>query len=217
MCILKTSLKESTQLATKSCLGWYQLRAAALLADHAIWFVITQAAIAHVLKRKDPLEDLITTASAAPQSDSPQAARTPSHQCTPARRLTQPATKLRLGWYQLRAAALRADRTIWFAITQAAISHVLERCYVMQKAVNDKHICLWKFGAKSLTSPLLSRRKDPLEDLITTASVATRFDNPQAARTPSHQCTPARRLASAYTWALNQFTHKLPSSVKTCD
>ncbi|KZV58025.1 thioredoxin family protein [Dorcoceras hygrometricum] len=36
--------------------------------------------------------------------------------------------------------------------------------------------------------------KDPLEDFITTASAATRSDTPQAARTPSHQCTPARRL-----------------------
>ncbi|KZV45234.1 putative cytosolic oligopeptidase A [Dorcoceras hygrometricum] len=66
----------------------------------------------------------------------------------------------------------------------------------MQKAVKKEYaaICLWKFGAESPISPLLPLEKDPLEDLITTASAATRPDSHQAARTSSHQCTPARKL-----------------------
>ncbi|KZV21414.1 hypothetical protein F511_14946 [Dorcoceras hygrometricum] len=55
-------------------------------------------------------------------------------------------------------------------------------------------IFLWKFGPESPTSPLLSHGKDPLEDLITAASAATRSNSMQAAITPSHLCTPARRL-----------------------
>ncbi|KZV15891.1 hypothetical protein F511_14530 [Dorcoceras hygrometricum] len=38
------------------------------------------------------------------------------------------------------------------------------------------------------------RRKNPLEDLITAASAATRSDSSQAARTPSHLCTPAHNI-----------------------
>ncbi|KZV45272.1 hypothetical protein F511_16855 [Dorcoceras hygrometricum] len=65
----------------------------------------------------------------------------------------------------------------------------------LKKAVKKyAAICLWKFGAGSPTSPLLPQGKDPLEDLITAASAATRSDSPQAARTPSHLCTPARKL-----------------------
>ncbi|KZV43722.1 hypothetical protein F511_18838 [Dorcoceras hygrometricum] len=53
-----------------------------------------------------------------------------------------------------------------------------------KKAINKYDaICLWKFGAESPTSYLLPHRKDPLEDLITAASTATRFNNPQATRT----------------------------------
>ncbi|KZV58369.1 hypothetical protein F511_15156 [Dorcoceras hygrometricum] len=62
-------------------------------------------------------------------------------------------------------------------------------------------ICLWNFGAESPTSPRLLHGKDPLEDLITTASAATRSDIP----------------APAHTWALNQLAHQLPPSVQTCD
>ncbi|KZV23738.1 (-)-alpha-terpineol synthase [Dorcoceras hygrometricum] len=64
-----------------------------------------------------------------------------------------------------------------------------------QKAVKKyAAICLWNFGAESPTSPFIPHGKDPLEDLITTASIATRSDSPQAARTPSHLCTPVRKL-----------------------
>ncbi|KZV44926.1 hypothetical protein F511_33295 [Dorcoceras hygrometricum] len=65
----------------------------------------------------------------------------------------------------------------------------------MQKAIKKYAvICLWNFEAEYPTSPIIPHEKDPLEDLITVASGATRSDNPQAERTPIHQCAPACRL-----------------------
>ncbi|KZV26866.1 hypothetical protein F511_29489 [Dorcoceras hygrometricum] len=57
----------------------------------------------------------------------------------------------------------------------------------MRNAVNHKEIyatvCLWKFGYKYPTSPLLPPRKVPLEDLIYT-SCTDPIRQPAAARTP---------------------------------
>ncbi|KZV22212.1 hypothetical protein F511_27590 [Dorcoceras hygrometricum] len=87
----------------------------------------------------------------------------------------------------------------------------------MQKAVKKyATIYLWKFGAESPTSPLLPQWKDPLEDLITSASAATRSDSSQAARTlatyahQQHFFYVSLACALAHTWAQSQLAHQLP-------
>ncbi|KZV55102.1 hypothetical protein F511_07488 [Dorcoceras hygrometricum] len=70
--------------------------------------------------------------------------------------------------------------------SRAAITHVLEM--FVRREVDQ-------FGAESPTFPLLPQRgRIHYKTLITTASVATRSDSPQAAITPIYLCTPARKL-----------------------
>ncbi|KZV47437.1 hypothetical protein F511_22513 [Dorcoceras hygrometricum] len=52
-----------------------------------------------------------------------------------------------------------------------------------EREYNTQSICFWKFGLQCPTSPLLSPRKVPLEDLIYT-SCTDPIPQPAAARTP---------------------------------